>query len=205
MSDLRASLAVSTPTGIPTYRMLLPAGWRSYDLSVETEASLVEAAVTRLASAGRPDVGSALAAQVRESVDTLRAQHAFVYALPTEGAPTWVLGGASLVGLRRTASPQVTLDDIVEDAVRNRGGIPVGEGHRMVRWVDRRRTTVDGVAAMSLLINYLIPIPGTRRTQAVQWTASVAYDAAMDQEDPVLVAWIALFDNHISSFTWSVR
>jgi len=151
-----------------------------------------------------PDLGAALGAQVKDALAQLKGQDAFAYALPAESSPTWVLGSASLVGLRRRSTPQWTLDDIVEDAVRNRGGVPIGEGHRMVRWTERRPTRVDGVDAVSFLIHYLIPIPGTRRTQAVQWTATVAHGADLAPDDPVLLAWLALFDNHISSFTWSV-
>lgn len=205
MSDLRAELTGGAGAAVPRYRMLLPPGWRSYDMGAQTERELVAAAKARLAEAGRPDLGAALGAHVKDAVAQLRAQDAFAYALPAEGAPTWVLGSASLVGLRRRSTPQWTLDDIVEDAVRNRGGVAIGEGHRMVRWTERHPTRVDGVEAVSFLIHYLIPIPGTRRTQAVQWTATVAHDADLAPDDPVLVAWLALFDNHIASFTWSVR
>ena len=204
VTDLRAELTGGAGATVPRYRMLLPPGWRSYDMGADTERDLVAAAKARLAEAGRPDLGAALGAQVKDALAQLKGQDAFAYALPAEGSPTWVLGSASLVGLRRRSTPQWTLDDIVEDAVRNRGGVPIGEGHRMVRWTERRPTRVDGVDAVSFLIHYLIPIPGTRRTQAVQWTATVAHGADLAPDDPVLLAWLALFDNHISSFTWSV-
>jgi len=116
-----------------------------------------------------------------------------------------VLGAASLVGLRRAATPVLPLDAVVEDAVRNLGGVAVGEGHRMVRWTERRPVTVEGVDAVSFMINYLIPIPGTRRTQAVQWTATIAHAPDLAEDDPVLIAWVALFDHHVATFTWSTR
>lgn len=205
MSDLRAELTGSVGASVPRYRMLLPPGWRSYDLGTDTERELIAAARARLAEAGRPDLASALSTQVRDAVGKLREQEAFAYALPAEGSLTWALGSASLVGLRRRSTPRWTLDDIVEDAVRNQGGVAIGEGHRMVRWTERRPTRVHGVEAVSFLIHYLIPIPGTKRTQAVQWTATVAHDPGLTAEDPVLQAWVALFDNHVASFTWSVR
>jgi hypothetical protein len=205
VSDLRAELTGSIGATVPRYRMLLPPGWRSYDLSTDTERELVAAARARLSEAGRPDLAAALATQVKDTVAKLREQDAFAYALPAEGSPTWVLGSASLVGLRRRSTPRWTLDDIVEDAVRNRGGVAIGEGHRIVRWTERHPTRVDGVDAVSFLIQFLLPIPGTKRTQAVQWTATVAHSADLPQDDPVLEAWVALFDHHIASFTWSVR
>lgn len=190
---------------VPQYRMLLPLGWQSYDVTADTERELLGAARTRLAQAGRPELASGLAVQVGDALRSLRAQDAFAFALAGETAPSWALGAASLVGLRRKATPQIPLDAVVEDAVRNRGGIAIGEGHRMVRWTERRPVTLEGVAAVSFLINYLIPIPGTRRTQAVQWTATVAHAADMAEDDPVLLAWVALFDHHIATFTWSTR
>lgn len=205
MSDLRAELKGRIAPAVPQYRMLLPLGWQSYDLSADTERELVGAARARLAQGGRPDLAAGLSAQVGDALRSLRAQDAFAFALAGEGAPSWILGAASLVGLRRAATPDLPLDAIVEDAVRNRGGVAVGEGHRIVRWTERRPVTMDGVSAVSFLINYLIPIPGTRRTQAVQWTATVAHAADLPEDAAELVAWVALFDHHVATFTWSTR
>ena len=205
MSDLRAELKGRIAPSIPQYRMLLPLGWQPYDLSADTERQLVGAARARLSQGGRADLATGLAVQVADALRSLRGQEAFAFALAGEGAPSWVLGAASLVGLRRVATPDLTLDAVVEDAVRNLGGVAVGEGHRMVRWTERRPVTVEGVDAVSFMINYLIPIPGTRRTQAVQWTATIAHGPDLAEDDPVLIAWVALFDHHVSTFTWSTR
>ncbi|WP_106816892.1 hypothetical protein [Microbacterium timonense] len=205
MSDLRSELRGRVAPSLPTYRMLLPLGWQSYDLSAQTERELVGAARSRLSAAGRADLAAGLIGQVGDVFRSLRGQDAFAIALAGESAPSWALGAASLVGLRRTATPELPLDAIVEDAVRNRGGVAVGEGHRIVRWTDRRPVTVEQVPAISFLINYLIPVPGTRRTQAVQWTATVAHGPDLAEDDPVLLAWVALFDHHVATFTWSTR
>ena len=61
VSDLRAELTGSVGATVPRYRMLLPPGWRSYDLSTDTERELVAAARARLSEAGRPDLAAALA------------------------------------------------------------------------------------------------------------------------------------------------
>ena len=205
MSDLRAELKGRIAPSIPQYRMLLPLGWQPYDLSADTERQLVGAARARLSQGGRADLATGFAVQVAEALRSLRGQEAFAFALAGEGAPSWVLGAASLVGLRRAATPDLTLDAVVEDAVRNLGGVAVGEGHRMMRWTERRPVTVEGVDAVSFMINYLIPIPGTRRTQAVQWTATIAHAPDLAEDDPVLIAWVALFDHHVATFTWSTR
>lgn len=216
MSDLRAELmagsagldgsrlaAGASLPGIPPFRMLLPPGWQWYDLSAETEQSLVGAARRRLIDGGRPDLVAPLTEQVRDALRGLRSQEAFLYAVPGEGSPTWALGAASLMGLHRRATPYVTLDDIVEDAVRNLGGIAIGDQRRIVRWTDRRPVRTDEGDIISLLIHYLLPVPGTRRLRAIQWTASIAHDPELTMDDPRLLAWLELFDNHLATFAWT--
>ncbi|SCY44609.1 hypothetical protein SAMN05216488_1841 [Microbacterium sp. LKL04] len=205
MSDLRAELVGAGGVAIPRYRMLLPPGWQGYDVDMETERELVAAARERLAGAGRPDLAGRLGAQVGDALRSLRSQNAFAYAFAGESSPTWALGAASLVGIKRVASPEVPLDAIVEDAIRNRGAAALGEDHRIVRWTESSPVVLDGVRAVSFLVHYLIAIPGSRRTQAVQWTATVAHAEDLAEDDPVLQAWTALFDHHIATFTWSVR
>jgi hypothetical protein len=93
----------------------------------------------------------------------------------------------------------------VESAIRHHDGVPIGEGQRIVRWTERREVTVDGEDVASLLINYLIPVPGTRLTEAVQWTATITHEADLPADHPNLTLWTALFDTHVSTFTWTVR
>lgn len=203
VADLRTELRARATENIPAYRMLLPPGWEAHDLTAADESSVLAQATARLASAQRPDLASALRRHVAEAMTALRGQRAFVYALAREGAPTWVLGAASLVGMKRVASPEVPLDAVVREAIERRGGVAIGEDYRIVRWTERRPVVLDEVDAVSTLIHYLIPIPGSRRTAAVQWTVTVAHGADVAADSPLIQSWIALFDGHIATFTWS--
>lgn len=204
MTDLRAELLGGTGARslVPPYRMLIPAGWQAYDMSVEDESALTGAATARLRSAGRADLAAGLTRQVQDALASLRQQKAFCYALAGEASPTWVLGSASLIGTRRDATPELPLDAIVQNAVTAHGGAPLGGDERFVRWTERRTATIDGEVVATTMLNYMTPIPGSRRTQAVHWVVNVAHAPELAEDDPALMAWNLLFDTHVASFTW---
>lgn len=204
MNDLRAELLGGTGARslVPPYRMLIPAGWQAYDMSDEDERALTSTATARLRSAGRGDLATGLAQHVQDALSSLRQQKAFCYALAGEGAPTWVIGSASLVGTRRDATPELPLDAIVEYAVTTYGGAPLGGDERFVRWTERRTTELDGESISTTMINYMTPVPGSRRTQAVHWVVNVAHASDLPEDAPALKAWNLLFDTHVASFTW---
>ncbi|WP_217178563.1 hypothetical protein [Streptomyces sp. AC495_CC817] len=203
MSDLRAELLGRRGAVVPPYRMLLPPGWEAYDLSEQTEKELTDRATSRLRAAQASEALTLnLSRQVRDALSSVRAQNGFAYAFAGESSPTWALGTASMIGIKRTATPEAPLGRVVENVIANQGGVAVGEGHRIVRWTERRPVTMDDVDAVSFMINYLIPIPGSKLTEAVQWTVTVPHEADLPEDDPVIALWIALFDAHVASFTW---
>ncbi|MBS1674273.1 MAG: hypothetical protein JSS74_09940 [Actinobacteria bacterium] len=202
MSDLRNELLGRRTPALPPFRMLVPPGWLVFDLGEEDERALLAKATARLGAASRPDLAATLGLHVRDALANLRRQHGFAYALPGENAPTWILGSASLVGIKRTSTPELPLDDVVLNMVASYGAAPLGEDGRILSWVERRPVTMDGETARSLMLNYLIPIPGTRRTQAVHWIVNAAYADDMPDDHPTLEAWKLLFDVHVATFAW---
>lgn len=201
--SIRAELSGGSATTVPPYRMVIPPGWEAYDLVPEAEGAVLARATGRLAEAGRPDLARQLAERVRRSLEDLRRQNAFAYALPVEGAPTWAIGAASLVGLKRTGTPELPLDEVVADAITRHGATPLGGDARIVRWAERRTATIDGERIATLQLSYIIPIPGSRRTQALQWVVNVSHDPELPADAPVLAAWEALFDVHMATFAWT--
>ncbi|MFT4157364.1 MAG: hypothetical protein QM630_05465 [Microbacterium sp.] len=203
MSDLRTELLGRRGAIVPPYRMLLPPGWDAYDLSEDTEEVLIGRAVTRLRAAQATEALVLNASmQVHDAIDSVRAQGGFLYAFAGDSAPTWALGIASLIGIKRLSTPEAPLSRVVETLISSHGAVAVGEGHRIVRWTQRRPVSMDGIDAVSNMINYLIPVPGSKLTEAVQWTVTVAHEADIPDDDPVLELWVALFDAHVSTFTW---
>ncbi|MBN8205071.1 hypothetical protein JF550_03755 [Microbacterium esteraromaticum] len=202
MSDLRNELLGSRTPTLPPYRMLVPPGWEVFELGEQDETQLIGRAAARLKANNRGDLTAAVGRYVRDALTDLRRQNAFAYAIPGEEAPTWVLGSASLVGIRRVSTPDLTLDDVVRNAVAQHGGAPLGEDARIMSWAESRTVTMDGETVRSLMLNYLIPIPGTRRTQAVHWVVNAAHAEDMPDDDPKLEAWKLLFDVHVATFAW---
>ncbi|MFV0408060.1 MAG: hypothetical protein ACK5LN_14780 [Propioniciclava sp.] len=202
MTDLKTELTGSTGALVPPYQMLIPAGWQAFDLSLHDERAIVAQAVLRLRSNGRGDLAPHLTHQVGQALTTLRRQNGFAYAIAGETSPTWAIGSASLVGVRRDATPDLPLDTVVTDAITRHGGAPLGGDERFVRWTTRRTVTLEGEEVTTTTINYLTPVPGSRRTQALQWSATVTHAADVAAEDPVLETWNLLFDTHVASFTW---
>lgn len=205
MSDLRAQLLEGASPSIPAYRMLVPPGWDVFDLGTDDEATVVKRVVSRLTAANRPDLAAVMSRHVHEALSSLRRQNAFAYAIAGEGAPTWIIGSASLVGMKRTATPELTLDDIVQNAIANHDGAPLAGDERIVRWSERRPVTMDGETVRTLMLNYMIPIPGSKRTQALHWVVNVAHPEDMPTDHPALAAWEALFDLHVATFAWGPR
>lgn len=204
MTDLRSELfgGKGARSLVPPYRMLIPAGWQAYDMSEDNERALAGAATDRLRSAGRGDLAATLTRHVQDAMSSLRQQKAFCYALAGEASPTWAIGAASLVGTRRDATPEFPLDAIVQNVITEYGGAPLAGDERFVRWTERRTVTIDDEPVATTMINYMTPIPGSRRTQAVHWVVNVAHAPDLPEDDPTLSAWNLLFDTHVASFTW---
>lgn len=202
MGDLRSELLGRRTPAMPPYRMLLPPGWETFDLDGDDDKRLLAAATARLNSSNRADLAATIGLHLRDAMADLRRQNGFVYAIPGEGAPTWVLGSASMVGLRRKSTPDLTLDDVVRNAVMQHDAAPLGEDARIMRWIENRPVTIDGETARAMTLNYLIPIPGTRRTQAVHWVVSTAHAEDLPEDDPSVDAWKLLFDVHVATFAW---
>ncbi|MFE6996020.1 hypothetical protein ACFVAE_08705 [Microbacterium sp. NPDC057659] len=203
MSDLRAELLGRRGAVIPPYRMLLPPGWEAYDLSDQAEKELIARATARLKSAQATEAFTLnLTRGVRDALASVRAQNGFLYAFAGEASPTWALGPASMIGIKRTSTPEAPLTSIVQRMITDHGGVAVGEGQKIVRWTDRRPVSLDGVDAVSFMINYLIPVPGSKLTEAVQWTVTVPHDVDIPEDDELIELWVALFDSHVATFTW---
>lgn len=202
MSDLRNELLGRAAPAMPSFRMLLPAGWLAFDLSEENEDRVISQGLARLAARGNGGMSARIGPMLRDAFASLRRQNGFAYAIPGESAPTWVVGPASIIGFRRRSTPEVTLDDVVMRAVADYGAAPLGGDERILAWTETRTVKVEGESARAFTLNYLIPIPGTRRTQAVQWIVTAACAPHLPENAPGLLQWKLLFDVHMATFAW---
>jgi len=202
MSDLRTELLGRRTPALPPFRILLPAGWLAFDLSEEQEDRVISQGLARLAASGNGGMSAKIAPMLRDAFTSLRRQSGFAYAIPGEGAPTWAVGPASIIGIKRASTPEFTLDDVVMRVVAEHGAAPLGGDERILAWSEQRTVTVDDETARALTLNYLIPIPGTRRTQAVHWIVTTACAPDVPEDAPGLQEWKLLFDVHMATFAW---
>ena len=182
--------------------MLLPDGWQGQPVSRESEESLLEAAQARLAKASRPDLLGTLRAYVRKSFDQLRRKGAFGVVMPGPDAPESGVIPASLILLERRGTAEASLDDLVRHAVIKYEARPLDRQAQIMRWRQERSETMDGTELGVTTLTYVIPIPGSRRTRALQLQATIGHPTEIDDDDFTLDAWVALFDTHVATFAW---
>lgn len=183
---------------------MLPPGWEAHDLSDSARDELLARAGARFARHHRPDLFATLSAHVERAVHAMRSQRAVVLAFAGDASPTWALGAASLVATIRTGTADVPLDGVVRRAIE-RGAVAIDDGFRIVRWTERRPVSMDGVDLDTTTVNYLVPVPGTQRTEALQWTLSVPHERELAADDPRIETWVLLMDAHLATFQWDAE
>jgi hypothetical protein len=203
MSSLRDQLLGGQP-GIPPFRLTLPAGWKAHSSSEESEQALLSEAKARLLQAHQPAALAALQVQVHESFVAARKQGAFLTIMPGADAPDALMAPVSVIASLMSSTAEAPLDSQISRAIEERGARPLDGSRAFLRWVDRRTVQLGGDAVGADTIVYITPIPGTRRTRALRFTATLAYPLEIDPvNDPKVQAWTMLLDSHMSTFAWA--
>ncbi|GAA2987839.1 hypothetical protein JOD63_002083 [Microbacterium terrae] len=205
MTSLREMLGGGRQ-GIPEFRLSLPAGWTMYDTSGETERALLDRAKVRLREAHRPEVYAVLEGHVTRTLAAARKQGAFVMIMAGEDAPRWSTVPISVLGTITRGDGDVSLDAMVADAVERRGARALDGSKQFLRWTDRRTVELSGETAGAFTVVYLTPVPGSRRTQALQLTATLVHPTDVDPvTDDHMSLWLELLDSHMLTFAWTGR
>lgn len=186
----------------PRFRMILPEGWKAISPSDDAESELLAAATRRLAEVHRPDLLGQLRPLVRDAFTKLREGKAFTVLMAGEGAPEWAFLPASVIGSIRESTAEASLDEIVRQAIRDHGAVPLGESRQIVRWSRTKTQTIGGEKIGVTALVYLIPVPETKRSRAVQFVASLSHPPDAGEDDLTVSRIAALLDAHISTFQW---
>jgi hypothetical protein len=177
-----------------------------YDTSEQTERALLDQARARLREAGRPETYALLSEHVKRALAAARAQEAFMMIMAGDEAPAWSTAPISILGTLVKGTPGVSLDAMVADAVERRGARALHNSRQFLRWVDQRSVEVSGETAGAYTVVYLTPIPGSRRTQALQLTATLVHPADVDPtSDEWMSSWLDVLDAHIATLAWTGR
>lgn len=186
--------------------MMLPPGWVLYDTSERTERALLEQAKVRLREAGRPDTYALLSEHVKRALVGARKQGAFMMIMAGEEAPAWATVPISILGSIVKGTPAISLDAMVADAVERRGARALHNSRQFLRWVDERSVELSGESAGAYTVVYLTPIPGSRRKQALQLTATLVHPTDTDPtSDTAMKSWLELLDAHVATLSWTGR
>ncbi|GAA3764398.1 hypothetical protein GCM10022240_15870 [Microbacterium kribbense] len=190
--------------GVPEFRLLLPDGWTMSDVSERTEQELLAAARARLRAAQRPDTYAMLAGHVTEAMRAARQQGAFAMITPGAHTPQWSLVPISILASVREGTPAVSLDQMVADAVENRGARALDGSRHFLRWAQAQTVELSGETAGAYVVVYLTPMPGTRHRKALQLTATLAHPIDVDPTtQPEMRTWLDLLDAHLLTFAWT--
>lgn len=202
MSGLREQLLGGQP-GLPPFRLMLPSGWVAHATTAESEAGLLDAAKSRLMQAHQPAAYATLHTHVSQALSKARAQGTFAMIVPGEGTPRALLLPVSILVGMMVGESGMPLDAQISRAIEERGARPLERSQIFLRWIDRRTVTVDGDSVRADTIVYVTPVPGSQRSRALRFTATLAYPLDVDPEtDETVQGWIGLIDAHLATFAW---
>ncbi|MFT4156847.1 MAG: hypothetical protein QM630_02805 [Microbacterium sp.] len=161
MNSLRQEL-LRLP-GLPTMRMLIPAGWRSLPLTDEHLSEFTRKFSEILMRAHRPDLDAELTAMLERWAKELRGQGGRFAILPLDRPEGSVLPMSLTVSIVSELGGR-SLDEWVAARIRQGGTDFLDDARTVLFW--------EGGASQGNGLNtrartYLIPVPGTRRGQAV--------------------------------------
>ena len=140
MNSLRSELLGDrAPADLPEFAMMLPAGWTAHDTSEKTEQELLTQARQRTMAAHRPDLQGMLEASTSTAMRAARERGALMMVMPGPQTEGVLFAPASMLVSVREATAEHSLDDLVVDVLRNRGGVPLDANKRFVRWVEQRQ------------------------------------------------------------------
>lgn len=194
--------AAVADAALPPYRLLLPQGWEEAPATAATAEKLITSGSDVMRRAHRPDLDVEFRSLVRRAFAHLRSADAISVYLQSTVPPDQVLPLSMVASVRR-ASPGRTLDAEVTAMFRDGGAQFLRDDRAIVRMEADR--AVDGLEgdARTRQVSYVIAVPGTGRTLALQFTTAVPYPGAADASTLRLVdELVALSDVLISTFAW---
>lgn len=202
-TGLRAELLGGDTTGLPACSMILPDGWIAVTPDDASRRALVGKARQRLAEAHRPDLYGQLQPLVDQAFAQLKRLNAFVLLMAGPGAPDWAFLPASVTGTVVESNERRSLSQVVSHAIAEYGAIPLGHTRQIVRWIRPGTVELQGEQLTTTTLVYMIPVPGTQRSRAIQFTVPIAHPADVTTGDEVIQRWITLFDAHVATFSWN--
>ncbi|ANJ27895.1 hypothetical protein [Agromyces aureus] len=189
---------------LPAYRLILPQGWEALPADRHGVGELIRRTSAVLKAAHRPDLDVEMRNLLEFSLKKMQTARAFAIYLQTqvdgdEAMPMPMSITASVVEGQLGG----TLDRQVGALFREQGAAFLRDDQTIVRWEADVAGRGELRGTTSKVQSYLIPVPGSGRRRAVQFTTTIPLPANPDREDEqVAEALGELSDLVISTFEW---
>lgn len=186
---------------VPAYRLLLPEGWEELPADRAGVEELIRRTSDVFRSQHRPD----LDAQMRTLLEVAyrKMQQARVFALYLQTSARDVPLPMSITASVVSGQLGGTLDRQVSKLFRENGAQFLTDDRSILRWEAAVGPRAEANGAAAHVVDYLIPIPGTERRSALQFTTTIPLPADHGPElRPLIDGLTQLSDLLISTFTW---
>lgn len=186
----------------PDFTLVLPPGWirRSVDAGVEKD--MLGAMRSRLMQAHRPDLYAQMDRLLRDAFTQMRRVEAVAMFVPSADASEALYLPASLTASIQRAPAGENLDDVVREAIVQRGATALLEDKRFLRMETDEVQTLEGEQVAVTTVMYLTPIPGSQRRRALRLMLVIMRPVDVPADDPPMVAMRTLFDLSVSTLAW---
>lgn len=200
MTSLEAELRGES---LPHFTMVLPAGWERNEPNDQARDEMLAAAKKRLMQAHRPDLYGQTTALVKKVFAEMRRVETVAFFAPGENAPDSARLPATLTASVRRGQNGESLDETIAGLIRREGATALGGDKRFLRWEKDSIESLEGTKVATTTIIYLTPVPDTGRRRALQFTLVITHNPHESGDEEFVAALAALFDAHISTFSWS--
>lgn len=199
MSDLRAELGAKAH---PDFAFDLPKGWAMRPATAEVEQDVQKRLTRRLMQAGRPELLAQLRPMVSKAYEKMAGARAVATIGPFEDSEDMVLVPGSMIATIRHSSPELSMDQLAQIAIRKHGAEALFGDPRIMRFGSSRTEGLGGESAIVETITYLTPVPGTKREAVLQLTASFTRPVDSPEDDEPAQMIRLLFDSIVSTLRW---
>lgn len=198
-ATLRESLGVAPD---PDFELKMLPGWERRSPDEADQAQLGQALKSRFMQMQRPDLYASASRMLTESYESMRSKGVIAYYAATSGDDDALLIPGSIMVTLRKSTPDASVDSYVRNLIANEGGQPLFGDKRVIRVERERVVDIEGSSMTRTGIEYLTPVPGSKRRRALQLVASFARPSTTPGDDPNIVSYKMAFDVCVSTLRW---
>lgn len=187
---------------LPEFTLTLPPGWTRSAPTSQVRDEMLAAAKRRLMAAHRPDLYAQLGPLLARAFSDMERTETVAFFAPGPEAAESDFLPATLTASVRRGENGVSLDSAMAELIRHEGATALGDDKRILRWERESAETLEGVHVPTTTVAYFVPVPKTGRKRALQFTLVITHDNDPRDDGSYLRALKALFDAHLSTFSW---